>query len=97
MDVDSVIKYDSLTKLKEPSIHFTIIFNAFVMMTLFNEIYSRKIMNEKNCFEGIKNNHAFIIIWVICFAGQVDKFIHETNYILVMHFKIYKDFDCLFW
>lgn len=71
MDVDSVIKYDSLTKLKEPSIHFTIIFNAFVMMTLFNEIYSRKIMNEKNCFEGIKNNHAFIIIWVICFAGQI--------------------------
>ena len=71
MDVDSVIKYDDMNKLKEPSVHFTIIFNAFVVMTLFNEIFSRKLNNEKNCLEGILTNHMFIIIWLICFSGQV--------------------------
>lgn len=73
MDVDSVIKYDSLVKLKEPSIHFTIVFNAFVLMVLFNEIYCRKLHSEKNCFEGLAKNHYFVIIWIICLIGQVTK------------------------
>lgn len=71
MDVDSVIKYDSLFRLKAPSVHFTIVFNAFVMMTLFNEIFSRKLNSEKNPFDGIKNNRSFLLIWAICFIGQV--------------------------
>ena len=33
-----------------PSQHFTIVFNAFVMMTLFNEINARKIHGERNVF-----------------------------------------------
>ena len=34
-----------------PSEHFTIIFNTFVLMTLFNEINSRKIHGEYNVFK----------------------------------------------
>uniref|UniRef100_A0A915Q633 Calcium-transporting ATPase n=1 Tax=Setaria digitata TaxID=48799 RepID=A0A915Q633_9BILA len=33
-----------------PSEHFTIVFNTFVMMTLFNEINARKIHGERNIF-----------------------------------------------
>lgn len=36
-----------------PSQHFTIVFNTFVMMTLFNEINARKIHGERNVFEVI--------------------------------------------
>ncbi len=74
MDIDDVTKYNDLNKLKEPSKHFTIIFNAFVLMTLFNEIYSRKLQNERNCFKGITNNSLYCIIWVICMSGQVRSF-----------------------
>ena len=34
-----------------PSEHFTIVFNTFVMMTLFNEINARKIHGERNIFQ----------------------------------------------
>lgn len=45
-----------------PSEHYTIIFNTFVMMTLFNEINARKIHGERNVFEGIFNNIIFCSI-----------------------------------
>ncbi|EPB71321.1 haloacid dehalogenase-like hydrolase, partial [Ancylostoma ceylanicum] len=34
-----------------PSQHFTIVFNTFVMMTLFNEINARKVHGERNVFK----------------------------------------------
>lgn len=71
MYVDSITKYNDLNKLRDPSLHFTIIFNAFVLMTLFNEINGRKIHNERNVFEGITKNSVFICIWLGCFIGQV--------------------------
>ncbi len=43
--------------------------NVSGLTTLFNEIFSRKINNEKNCFEGILTNYMFIIIWLFCFFG----------------------------
>ena len=71
MEVDSVIKYEDNLKLKAASVHFTIIFNVFVFMTLFNEINGRKIYDEINCFEGILKNYVFMAIWIGCMAGQV--------------------------
>ncbi len=71
MQVDSIIKYNDINKLREPSLHFTIIFNAFVLMTLFNELNGRKIHDERNVFSGIQNNYYFIFIWLFCFIGQV--------------------------
>jgi hypothetical protein len=72
MYVDNIIWYEDIEKLKEPSVHFTIIFNVFVIMTLFNEVNCRKIDDERNVFDGIWNNFYFIIIWIICFCGQVN-------------------------
>lgn len=73
MQVQSVLDTYDITKLKEPSLHFTIIFNAFVLMTLFNEINARKIHNERNVLTGIYRNKIFLGIWIGCFIGQVYK------------------------
>ena len=54
-----------------PTQHFTIIFNTFVMMTLFNEMNARKIHGERNVFEGLNRNQVFIGIWVSTFLAQV--------------------------
>jgi len=54
-----------------PSQHFTIIFNAFVMMTLFNEINARKIHGQRNVFDGLTRNVVFITIWICTFVAQV--------------------------
>ena len=45
-----------------PSEHYTIIFNTFVMMQLFNEINARKIHGERNVFHGIFSNPIFCTI-----------------------------------
>ena len=54
-----------------PNQHFTIIFNAFVMMTLFNEINARKIHGQRNVFDGLGRNVVFIGIWIGTFLAQV--------------------------
>lgn len=55
----------------KPSQHFTIIFNTFVMMTLFNEINARKIHGQRNVFEGIFTNPIFYSIWIFTCLAQV--------------------------
>ncbi|KTG42039.1 hypothetical protein cypCar_00007626, partial [Cyprinus carpio] len=54
-----------------PSEHYTIIFNTFVMMQLFNEINARKIHGERNVFDGIFRNPIFCSIVLGTFAIQV--------------------------
>ncbi|XP_070789783.1 plasma membrane calcium-transporting ATPase 2 isoform X10 [Pituophis catenifer annectens] len=54
-----------------PSEHYTIIFNTFVMMQLFNEINARKIHGERNVFDGIFRNPIFCTIVLGTFAVQV--------------------------
>lgn len=54
-----------------PTAHFTIIFNSFVMMTLFNEFNARKIHGQRNIFEGIFTNPIFYTIWIGTCASQV--------------------------
>ncbi|XP_062276418.1 plasma membrane calcium-transporting ATPase 1-like isoform X8 [Scomber scombrus] len=45
-----------------PSEHYTIVFNTFVLMQLFNELNARKIHGERNVFEGVFNNPIFCSI-----------------------------------
>lgn len=54
-----------------PTQHFTVIFNSFVFMTLFNEFNARKIHGQRNIFEGIFTNPIFYSIWVITCVSQV--------------------------
>jgi Ca2+ transporting ATPase len=66
--------------------HYTIIFNTFVLMQLFNEYNSRMLLGEWNIFGNIQNNRLFIAtngttIVLQClmaaFAGKVMK-IHNA-------------------
>lgn len=54
-----------------PTKHFTIIFNAFVLMTLMNEINSRKIHGERNVAKGLFTNPIFCVIWILTLISQV--------------------------
>ncbi|KAM5148907.1 plasma membrane calcium-transporting ATPase 2 isoform 1-T1 [Mantella aurantiaca] len=54
-----------------PSEHYTIIFNTFVLMQLFNEINARKIHGERNVFDGIFRNPIFCTIVLGTFAIQI--------------------------
>ncbi|OQS00711.1 P-type ATPase (P-ATPase) Superfamily [Achlya hypogyna] len=53
------------------SIHFTMLFNTFVFMQLFNELNCRKIYDELNIFSGILDNHLFVVISVVQVVFQV--------------------------
>lgn len=54
-----------------PSEHYTIVFNTFVLMQLFNELNARKIHGERNVFEGIFNNLIFCSIVFGTFIVQI--------------------------
>lgn len=86
MGVESVINSD-LNTLRAPSVHFTIIFNAFVLMNLFNKLNVRSIDNRRNIFVGIHKNLAFFVIWICCLIGQVIK-IKEITFLFVSEMNL---------
>ncbi|KAL6072761.1 plasma membrane calcium, variant 2 [Balamuthia mandrillaris] len=51
--------------------HFTIIFNTFVWLQIFNEINCRKVNNELNVFKGLLTNYLFIGVIVVTIIGQI--------------------------
>jgi magnesium-transporting ATPase (P-type) len=66
----------------EASQHYTLLFNAFVVMTLFNQVAARKLKAEMNLFEGVFNNMYFVVlvtietvlqVLLVQFAGTVFK------------------------
>ena len=69
INIDDGLPVDSMHK---PSEHFTMIFNVFVLMHLFNEINCRKIHGEKNVFRGIFTNPLFYGIWIVTLVAQID-------------------------
>lgn len=51
---------------------YTIVFQAFVFMQLFNIINARKLGNKDfNVFENFFNNSYFLVIFVLCFVVQM--------------------------
>ena len=55
----------------EPTEHYTIIFNTFVFMQLFNQINARTLYHEWNPLKGILGNPLFILIELIEAGLQV--------------------------
>jgi len=53
------------------SVHYTLIFNTFVWMQLFNEVNCRNLKGEVNVFKGILNNPLFCSILLITSILQV--------------------------
>ena len=52
--------------------HFTIFFNVFVFLQVFNSINARKLnLKDLNVFEGIKNNFYYIIVQSFIIFGQI--------------------------
>ncbi len=51
--------------------HYTIVFNAFVFMQIFNMVCARKINDEFNIFEGIHHNPIFLVILAIIAVVQI--------------------------
>ncbi|KAM3610105.1 uncharacterized protein V6R79_025435 [Siganus canaliculatus] len=54
-----------------PSEHYTIVFNTFVLMQIFNEFNARKIHGERNVFDGVFNNPIFCSIILGTFVIQI--------------------------
>jgi magnesium-transporting ATPase (P-type) len=51
--------------------HYTLIFNAFVFLQVFNEINSRKVNEEMNVFEKFFDNSTFTIVILLTGGFQV--------------------------
>lgn len=69
-DIDS--GRDSVHDVFAPATqHFTIIFNTFVFMQIFNEFNARRIHGEQNVFSGIHRNFIFIGILVMQVTLQI--------------------------
>jgi Ca2+ transporting ATPase len=60
-------KYKHIT----PSRHFTIVFNMFVWMQIFNMLCARKINDEINFLEGMHTNMMFIAVMIFIIGLQV--------------------------
>lgn len=71
-----------------PTQHFTVIFNTFVMMTLFNEFNARKIHGQRNVFQGIFTNPIFYSIWVATCLSQVNHRLFIRNYLLELWLRV---------
>ena len=77
LDYDnSVDFYPVVDKLLVPNVlkikHYTLIFNTFVFLQLFNEINSRKLGEfEYNPFKGFFNNILFLLILVFTIVIQI--------------------------
>lgn len=56
---------------KENSVHYTLIFNTFVCMQLFNEINCRNLKGEINVFKGMLKNPLFCSILLVTSILQV--------------------------
>lgn len=54
-----------------PSTHYTMVFNAFVMLQLFNQVNARKIHDESDIMDGILDNKLFLGILGSEFLLQV--------------------------
>ena len=56
----------------ENGVLFTMIFNTFVFMQIFNEINARKIKDKEfNVFQNFFNNPLFLLIEVVTIAVQI--------------------------
>jgi len=54
-----------------PTQHYTLVFNAFVLMQLVNQLNMRKLHHELNPFAGFFSNTTFLFIELIELAGQI--------------------------
>ena len=71
--VAAYCEVDSVPVLVAPdgSAHLTLIFNTFVLMTLFNTFHCRKVHNEANIFQGIFRHGMLMFLWPVVLLCHV--------------------------
>lgn len=52
------------------TIHYTMVFNTFVLMQVLNEFNARKVNTDLNVFDGLLSNWIFITIVAVVILGQ---------------------------
>lgn len=62
--------YKHIIYTENATTHYTIIFNIFVLLQLFNEVSCRVLDDSFNIFSKILTNKLFVVIWVLEFIGQ---------------------------
>ena len=67
----TIENFNDVTADSDPSQLFTMVFNAFILMTLFNEVNCRRVHGERNVLEHLTSNPLFIGIWLTSLALQV--------------------------
>ena len=67
----TIENYSAVTADSKPTQLFTMVFNAFILMTLFNEVNCRRVHGERNVVEHLTGNPLFVGIWLISLALQV--------------------------
>ena len=65
------LDYQPIGELIGPSRHFTLLFNIFVWMTIFNFINARLLNDKINVFKGIFSNYLFSSIVGIIAIMQI--------------------------
>jgi len=54
-----------------PTVHYTFLFNTFVMMILCNELCARRLDLSLNVFTQLDRSVVFVVIWMSSFVTQV--------------------------
>lgn len=55
--------YDSTTSSENKTLHYTLMFNTFMMMTIFNEVNCRRLsVRDLNIFSEFFNNKSFLLV-----------------------------------
>jgi magnesium-transporting ATPase (P-type) len=62
--------YKYIITKENATTHYTIIFNIFVLLQLFNEVSCRVLDDSFNIFSKIMTNKLFLVIWLLEFIGQ---------------------------
>ena len=56
----------------EKLLHYTLVFQTFVFMQLFNQINARKLEKDQiNVFSGIFDNYLFVCVMIFTFVMQM--------------------------
>jgi len=67
----TIENFEDVKADSKPTQLFTMVFNAFILMTLFNEVNCRRVHGERNVVKHLASNPLFVGIWVTCLALQV--------------------------
>jgi P-type Ca2+ transporter type 2B len=88
--------YDDDGFKEETAAHFTIFFNTFVFMQIFNELNCRKIKsNEYNIFKGFFNNYLFLFIEFFTFGVQILLVTFGGEFVKVCSLTVVQHFYCV--